>query len=1116
MANFWSDSGCSNPFDADITPSNTINEVPPIGALQSSFFIGSAARQQNEPPRRRLSCNTRQPHSDPSRSSDVCSSAPSIRSSSTLNPEAVEYVPTMTASTKRKASFSASAGSSKGSPYAGKATIKASGSSLHKKPVLIPHEALFGKSDSAAPAFQDFGLKNSLSNGGLAEPTLIGDDQSDSDVASDAPQNFTTGIPLSNYPGNLHAEVLELMLPHKTVPKFSVILIEHGDNGTQYPRGTTPFATRYLPLCSASNHGKSDDGFSIPLRHRLSIEKASGKQKEPCISWPVGIVPKEIFDMITGNLTREDVKSMRLVNKEFEGKVSSSLFYSSVVPFNTELYDMIGIEAKSNSRQATLRTTDQSQSRSRDKMKVEPQVKNFDSGGIHWQNAKEDAQGKMYKGHGLKVFQGFGPHIKRFGMSFEVTEEQLAQPPVKNELYQVDSYHGSYDWPQQFYTRFDNLAGLERTADETSRMKAAFSHLGMVQELGLAIDSGLGWLRGLDTSVRARLSERPAPVFGMSLEGEKLRSQAAKEFWTAMRESHESQQRQAYHQKTKEVSVAYRELDVTASDLAGIKGSVYANSKLWPTLENPLFLERITGAKPKKRLGVLYTTSVQPETDQHVVARAPVVPNDLKKEQKEWLLETEWAQRAFLESYMLSVTDNVQVFEKVSTLTIAKISSGLLPMLAREAFWNALPSLAKVTLHVKADWRSVTKDDAGMACVCPESPSDAVVPFHDLLVQRLVGHQTIKTLDIGWVDCGEHAEGIFARNNHLLPAPISKPEKMLTVRATGLVFTHLEHLTLTNCWLSPPALRHLVRSHAKHNLTKLTLDSVSITADPGGSAAAQHNNPMFAGLGAIGGGQGHMQPPPPAPAPNPLTNTQSTWNQNLFFTGPNLPQAQGNPQMQQPVIGGHQANANLPMMFQAQAMQAAGQIPVQNFGPAAAPAAAYQVAHALDGLDGYRLGSWPDIIDTISPGRGFSDYLEPPKPWEEQPPAREPTALTTIEFKSCGYVLLPSNPLLDQSALERRERTPSQRVVEHRTSWFSQRATALFPSMMTSSDCFLGKLLPHMPARELEALLLVWGLREGWEDEEKAEEAEWDGHLPGGTGRFSGVVGVQGFGADGG
>lgn len=55
-----------------------------------------------------------------------------------------------------------------------------------------------------------------------------------------------------------------------------------------------------------------------------------------------------------------------------------------------------------------------------------------------------------------------------------------------------------------------------------------------------------------------------------------------------------------------------------------------------------------------------------------------------------------------------------------------------------------------------------------------------------------------------------------------------------------------------------------------------------------------------------------------------------------------------------------------------------------------------------------------------------------------------------------------------------------------------------------------------MPARELEALLLVWGLREGWEDEEKAEEAEWDGHLPGGTGRFSGVVGVQEFGADGG
>ncbi|KAI7215553.1 hypothetical protein KC333_g5373 [Hortaea werneckii] len=1095
MANVYSDSASSNSFNADITSSNRINEVLPISPLQTAGLpVGSAPRQQIEHPGRRLSCNTRQPHPDQSRSSDVNSSAPSIRSLSTLDSGAAEYVPSMTASTKRKASFSESASSSKGSPYAETATTQSPGSSLQNKPVLIPHEALFGKSDSPTPDFEVFGSKNSLGNGGQAELALFEDDHSDPDVDNGAPQMSATGIPLSSDPGILRSEILKILSPQqRTAPKLTVILI---DNGTQFLRGNITFATRYLPLCSASNTSKTDDNFGIPRRHRILIEKAYGKQKESCITWPVGTVPKEIFDMVAGNLTREDVKNMRLVNKEFEGKVSSSLFYSSVVPFNTELYDMISSDAKNSSRQATTNIKDQH---------VSPQVEDLDSGGIHWQNAKDDAQGKMYKGHGLKVFQGFGPHIKRFGMSFEVTEDQLAQPPVKKELYQVDSYHGSYDWPPRLYARFDNLAGLERTADETSRMKAAFSHLSMVQELGLAIDSGLGWLRGLDTSVRARLSERPAPVFGKSFGGENFRSQAAKEFWTAMRESHLSQQKKAYGRTSKEVSVAYHELDVEASDLAGLKGSIYANSKLWPTLENPQFLERVAGARPTKRLGVLYTTSVQPEADQHVVARAPLVPNDLKKEQKEWLLETEWAQRAFLDSYMLSVTDNVQVFEKVSTLTIAKISSGLLPMLARESFWSALPSLAKVTLHVKADWRTVAKDDAGMACVCPELPSDAVIAFHDLLAERVVGHQAIKTLDIGWVDCGEHAEGILARNSHLLPAPISSPQKMLTNRGTRLVFTYLEHLTLTNCWLSPPALRNLVRNHAGQNLTKLTLDSVSITADPSENAATQHNNPVPAGLGAIGGGQGQMQPP--APAPNPLANTQSIWNPlhhhpNLYLTGPNLPQAQGNAQMQQPMIGGHQGFANLPMMLPAQVTQVAGQIPAQNAGPAAAAGAHHQ-AYAQYLLQGYRLGSWPEMLNNISPGPRFSDYLEPPKPWEEQPPAREPTALTSIEFKSCGYAKLPNVVALDQSVFER---PAAQRVREGRSSWFDQRGAALFPSKMTTADCYLGKILPHMPARELEALQLVWGLREGWDDQEKAEEAEWDGQYPGGTGRFSGVV----------
>ena len=49
----------------------------------------------------------------------------------------------------------------------------------------------------------------------------------------------------------------------------------------------------------------------------------------------------------------------------------------------------------------------------------------------------------------------------------------------------------------------------------------------------------------------------------------------------------------------------------------------------------------------------------------------------------------------------------------------------------------------------------------------------------------------------------------------------------------------------------------------------------------------------------------------------------------------------------------------------------------------------------------------------------------------------------------------------------------------------------------------------EMPRRELDALLFAWGLTEGWEDREKAEEAEYDGLLAGGTGRFSGTIDAE-------
>jgi hypothetical protein len=59
---------------------------------------------------------------------------------------------------------------------------------------------------------------------------------------------------------------------------------------------------------------------------------------EALVPWPADTVPLEIFTEIMRYLPRSTIQNMRLVNKEFEKKVSSYLFRVVVVPFKPEIY----------------------------------------------------------------------------------------------------------------------------------------------------------------------------------------------------------------------------------------------------------------------------------------------------------------------------------------------------------------------------------------------------------------------------------------------------------------------------------------------------------------------------------------------------------------------------------------------------------------------------------------------------------------------------------------------------------------------------------------------------------------------------------------------------------
>jgi hypothetical protein len=119
--------------------------------------------------------------------------------------------------------------------------------------------------------------------------------------------------------------------------------------------------------------------------------------------WPKERLPTEMFEEITSYLSRDDIKSMRLVSREFDKHVSQVLFRTVVVPFNTEIYGM-------------LRQDKKPEKKGRGKVKVEVNK------GLSWKNASGD---DVYNGHGLDVFRGFGPHIRKYAMSFDVDEGML-------------------------------------------------------------------------------------------------------------------------------------------------------------------------------------------------------------------------------------------------------------------------------------------------------------------------------------------------------------------------------------------------------------------------------------------------------------------------------------------------------------------------------------------------------------------------------------------------------------------------------------------------------------------------------------------------------------------
>ncbi|KAL6706038.1 hypothetical protein ACN47E_006140 [Coniothyrium glycines] len=879
-------------------------------------------------------------------------------------------------------------------------------------------------------------------------------------------------------------------------------------------------------------------------------ERALGDNGRP--EWKL---PVELLELVTVHLNRDDIKSLRLVSRELNYFVSQVMFKTVVVPFNTEIYGMLVAEPKVDVK-----------GKGRVRLKG-PEYS--------WKNASGD---DLYDGHGLDVFRGFGKHIRRFGMSFEVREESLAMPPAKSLTETKTSFWGDYDWPFEEYRRFDTVAGLETAADETPRMKVAFSELTKVKELALSIDNGLGWLNGPDKSLRSRIFQRPLQVFGSSKGAPDRKSEAQHELWTYLRKCHRDASGEGsithamlYRTESQRTATEPNETILLTKEQPKM---AFLDSRLineaiphgaaeipLPTSFDPDVLSRLVTTPSKSATGILFSGPINPNDVRQIMG--PIVPACLTEAQKEWLLETEWAQRAFLSSYMLSVVDNVATFQFVHTLNISRLPSTYLHLLSRSDFWKALPSLSNLTLLVLPIWRAVCKDEAGFVDTSTIDPTSALSPFCSLIDDYIIPHPDITSLTIGWVTGGEHGEGLHARNRLLFPAPIwassmlgdctdtSYTSPMLLghdldfLKSQMLQFAHIKRLTLQNCWLTPPALRSFVDLHDAFALEHLVFDSVSLTAilrSPQPNAQAPLNNGpiqpiLVAGvLWSVINGQGGAPAYAfaQAQAPNQqqvlqfyLTTLQTQLQQIQANIGNAAQQGQlqvlqnsinnqlqpllvaNNQPLQFPNQGAGQptlpynpltqSNINLNHVI-AIANQVQQQIQSLNGnGQAGQAAALFQPMDARTALRSPpREGSWMSVIDTISPGTNLSDFGS----GYSKASRNRTTALQSVEFKSCGYAKLPHIPY-DQSAIEAAQGTFATAI---RNPIFSKRSTILAHAMLGAKWAHLGEIVQEVDPNELAALDAGWDLKTGWEDIEAAQAVESDGLLPGGTGRFTGII----------
>ena len=916
-------------------------------------------------------------------------------------------------------------------------------------------------------------------------------------------------------------------------------------------------------LQSSTSTGQSD---SMPLTFATSKQPPIDPRK----------IPVEVFELIAQHLPLSDVKSMRLVDKAFERGVSGHLFENVVVPFTIDIYGALA------SGLGTIGTSIDAKGKGKERSNA---ASTSDV-------SRRQAALKQQKER-LDVFRGFGSHIRRFGINFVVNEQELSIAMPKEVHQGHNEYWGDFRWPFPEYPRFEDRAGLESTADETSTMKDALRHLNNVKYLALSIDSGLGWLSGADLSMRSRILGAPPHPFARLKQAIEPDVEKRRRLWTIIENAYETAENKSAlkaaelvrYEKAEALRFLSGEQRSSAARVdAGVVHSASIDtlntvmrakkmndrvdrllreteprlpSTIASTITNLTQTGTVNTPRPRRPFGlsllgrnrrsarevtrvavdqlresapisdarvadnaaverappqattiappdedhgrpqhgILYTRPLEAEDESLRYLPSRLSPNSLSQTQREWLMETAWAQDAFLSSYMISIIDNREALRSVRTLTLSPFSSCHLTKLIRPDFWSSLPGLDSLELLVSPDWRQIERRPAGYTSAVTVSPSKTLDSLYFVMDSIIASLKNIEHMTLGWASGGEHAEGLNARNRLLMPAPLTSRHQALPAGDLGLsmlTLPHVRQLTLVNCWIAPNVLQEWIRRHLSHNLGSLVLESVSLTGHPKYPA----NAAGAAGAAAqLAGGNGI----------NPMVQQlqqQMQQVQNAWQGG--VAQAPPVAQMQQMAQNGPNANqGNNP----GNAVWNNGHIPA-NIAAGQPQLAQQQQPNAQAQPGPLRDGSWPTVLSKV---QNWSTLFH---------------KALTVTLASCGYALLP-RATFDQSEIELAVlNLPNLDNVQDRqmSAWFTQRRTIVGETLMAANDNMLGRVATWLPINDLSPLEEVWHLAQGWprpdipgneyDDEDgwskwgwrTKEAAEYDGERAGGSGRFSGAV----------